>query len=64
MISIDREGTPDFPIHRILLDQNILIIENLTNLQGLPRKGFSFSCLPLKFENADGSPVRAVAVVP
>ncbi len=64
MISIDREGTPDFPVHRILLEQNILIIENLTNLQGLPRVGFSFSCLPLKFENADGSPVRAIAVVP
>ena len=64
MISIDREGTSDFPVHRILLEQNILIIENLTNLQGLPRVGFSFSCLPLKFENADGSPVRAVAVVP
>ena len=64
MISIDREGTADFPIHRILLEQNILIIENLTNLQGLPGMGFSFSCLPLKFENADGSPVRAIAIIP
>jgi len=64
MISIDREVTADFPIHRILLEQNILIIENLTNLQGLPGMGFSFSCLPLKFENSDGSPVRAIAVVP
>lgn len=64
MISIDREGTSDFPIHRILLEQNILIIENLTNLKGLPQVGFSFACLPLKFENADGSPVRAIAVIP
>lgn len=64
MISVDREGTPDFPVHRILLEQNILIIENLTNLEALPRVIFSFSCFPLKFENADGSPVRAIAVVP
>jgi len=64
MISIDGEGTSDFPVHRILLEQNILIIENLTNLQGLPGMGFSFSCLPLKFENADGSPVRAIAIIP
>ena len=64
MISIDREGTSDFPVHRILLAQNILIIENLTNLKGLPQVGFSFSCLPLKFENADGSPVRAIAIIP
>ena len=63
MISIDREGISDFPIHRILLEQDIVIIENLTNLQGLPRMGLSFSCLPLKFEDADGSPVRAVVVV-
>ncbi len=64
MISIDREGTSDFPIHRIFLEQNVVIIENLTNLQELPRAGFSFSCLPLKFENADGSPVRAIAIIP
>ena len=64
MISIDREETSDFPIHRIFMEQSILIIENLTNLLGLPQLGFSFSCLPLKFENADGSPVRAIAIIP
>ncbi len=64
MISVDREETSDFPIHRILLEQNILIIENLTNLQELPGMAFSFSCLPLKFENSDASPVRAIAIIP
>jgi len=64
MISVDRKGSTDFPVHRIFLAQSILIIENLTSLQALPDTGFYFSCLPLKFENSDGSPVRAVALVP
>lgn len=64
MISVDREGSTDFPVHRIVLAQNITIIENLTNLHALPRMVFSFWCLPLKLEDADGSPVRAAAGVP
>lgn len=64
MISVDREGSTDFPIHRILLDQNIIIIENLTNLKALPSGAFGFWCLPLKIENGEGAPVRAVAIVP
>jgi len=61
MISVDREGSLDFAIHHILLDSNILIIENLTNLNLLPPALFTFWCFPLKIENGEGSPVRAVA---
>jgi len=63
MISVDKEGSTDFPIHRTLLEQDTLIIENLTNLHAVPAASFAFWCLPLKIENGDGSPVRAVAVV-
>jgi len=61
-ISADEAGSAAFPIHTILLEHDIVIIENLTNLQALSDKGFDFCCFPLKLENADGSPVRAVAV--
>jgi len=62
MISVDREGSTLFPIHRILLGRNILIIENLTHLDALPRGIFTFWCLPIKIKDGDGAPVRAVAV--
>jgi len=63
MISVDEEGSAEFPIHHILLGQSIIIIENLTNLSALPPAIFDFWCLPLKIEGGDGAPVRAVAVV-
>lgn len=51
------------PNHHILLGKEILLIENLTNLDKLPDNDFSFQCLPLNVENADGSPIRAIAMV-
>jgi arylformamidase len=41
-----------------------VIIENLKNLDRLPKGPFKFFCFPLRFRDADGSPVRAVAEVP
>lgn len=61
-ISVDAVGEAEFPVHKILLRRNIIVIENLTNLDELPGKHFTFCCLPLKIEGADGSPVRAVAI--
>ena len=63
VISVDAEGSKRFPIHKRLLGRNIVIIENLTGLENINREQFIFSCFPLKFEDADGSPVRAVAMV-
>lgn len=60
-ISADHPDTEDYPIHHIILGNNTIIVENLTNLSVLPTSGIHFSCLPIKFEDADGSPVRAVA---
>ena len=50
-------------IHNVLLGNEIIIIENLTNLDKLPDTLFTFQCMPLKVENADGSPVRAIAIL-
>ncbi len=62
-ISADFMDSFDLPVHHILLEKEILLIENLNNLELLPRTPFEFICLPLKVEKADGSPVRAVAVI-
>ncbi|CCO24871.1 cyclase family protein [Maridesulfovibrio hydrothermalis] len=64
VISIDPSGTKGFPAHKILLEKNILIIENLTDLHRITASEIFFSCLPIKFLDADGSPVRAVAMYP
>ena len=62
-ISVDKVASKDLPNHHIILGKEIIIIENLTNLDKLPKSIFSFHCLPLKIENADGSPVRAIAII-
>jgi len=63
MISVDEVDSTEFTVHNILLGANLVIIENLTNLELLPDAGFSFYCFPLRIDQADGSPVRAVAAV-
>jgi arylformamidase len=61
-ISLDEVADLNLPNHKIVLKEEILIIENMTNLDSLPEE-FMFQCFPLRIENADGSPVRAVAMV-
>jgi arylformamidase len=60
-ISADVAESTDFPVHHRIFKEDLLIVENLKNLDKLLGKIFFFSCLPLKYENADGSPVRAIA---
>lgn len=50
------------PIHPILLEKQVLIIENLCNLHQLP-DFFVFLAMPLKIRSGSGSPIRAVAIV-
>lgn len=52
----------DFPIHRQLLGNDILIIENLTDLKGLVDKKIEFTALPLNVA-LDGAPCRVIAKV-
>lgn len=62
-ISVDAVDSAGFPIHKILLRSNMIIIENLTNLNQIPVRSFALYCFPLKLKDADGSPVRAVAMI-
>lgn len=61
-ISFDSHDSTALPIHRIFLAKNILLIENLVNLEKVPAGEFVFCCLPLKIAEADGAPVRAIAL--
>ncbi len=65
MVGVDT-GSVDiadgFPIHKILLGGNVLIIENLTNLNKLTGKNFTVYALPIKLD-IDGAPARVIAVV-
>ena len=62
-ISLDGVGSTAFPVHATLFEHDMVVIENLTNLESLPSAGFMLSCFPLKIEDADGSPIRAVAII-
>jgi len=50
------------PIHPVVLEKQVLIIENLCNLDQLP-EFFVFLAFPLKIRGGSGSPIRAVALV-
>jgi len=60
--SIDLGTDSKFSVHHILSKNNILIVENLTNLEKIKNSKFKLVVLPLKLKNATGSPVRAIAI--
>ncbi|HVY82745.1 MAG TPA: cyclase family protein [Steroidobacteraceae bacterium] len=52
------------PVHTTLLREEILIVEHLRGLDGLPAGGFTFTAVPPKFKGVGTFPVRAFAQVP
>ncbi len=60
-VSVDASDAENFPIHHILLEAGLLLIENLVSLSSLAGCSFRFTCLPLPIESAEAAPVRAVA---
>ena len=46
---------------KLFAGRDVVNIENLTNLDQCGRGLFDFGCFPLKVQNGDGSPCRAVA---
>ncbi len=61
--SIDSGIESEFPVHQILLKNNIIIIENICNLAQIDKKNFKLIAIPLKLRGASGSPVRALAII-
>jgi kynurenine formamidase len=60
--SIDVGSDKEFTVHKILSKNNIIIVENLSNLEKIHNSKFKFIALPLKLRDATGSPIRAIAV--
>ena len=58
--SVDRSP---FAAHLVFLDNEVVILENLTNLDVLPATPFQLVALPLKLTGREASPVRAIAIV-
>lgn len=59
-LSVDRLSGP-LTIHTILMKADAVILENLCLEKVRGRKDFLFFALPMKFQNADGAPIRAFA---
>mgnify|MGYP001027205274 CR=1 FL=1 len=63
-VSVDSANAVRYAVHHAFLSHDMVIVENLTNLAALPDAGFTFAAFPLRIDRADGSPVRAVAMLP
>ena len=60
--NIERENIKN-EAHAALLGNECLIVEYMCNLEQLPKEAATYSFLPLKLMEADGSPVRAIYMI-
>ena len=59
-LNVDDPGDGDRPAHSVLLGNEVLIVEHLTNLASIDAP-FTFSAVPVKVEGMGTFPVRAFA---
>jgi len=62
-LNVDSTGDGTRPIHTILLESNVLILEHLTNLAAVPTEGALLYAVPPRIRDMGSFPVRAFAVV-
>jgi kynurenine formamidase len=60
--SIDKGTDSGLIVHKMLLSNQILIIENLCNLYRFNNQRFTLLIAPLKLAGASGSPIRAIGI--
>ena len=60
-LSVDTLRNPDRAVHKTLLGGGLVIIESLCLKKLVGRNNIMFFALPMKFVDADGAPVRAIA---
>ncbi|MFC1611687.1 cyclase family protein, partial [Myxococcota bacterium] len=58
----EKPGGRDFPVHRMLLESKIPILEYLTNLHNVRDKRVFLVALPIKVCGVEAAPVRAVVL--
>jgi len=62
--SLDHGPSRDFIVHRIVNGADEPGLENLANLDRLPRAGATLIALPMLIAGGSGGPLRAIAVLP
>ena len=62
-LSVDSYGDASLPVHRTLLENDVLVLEGI-DLGDVPCGRYWLICLPLRINDAEASPVRAVLVGP
>lgn len=58
-LSVEYCTDNQFPVHRILLGNNVWVIENMT-FKGVEPGAYDYVSMPLKLEGSDGSPARVL----
>jgi kynurenine formamidase len=62
-LNIDDTSTGERPVHSLLLERDVRIVEHLVNLERLPDAGFRFFAVPVKVRGMGSFPVRAFALL-
>jgi arylformamidase len=62
-LSVERDGPPDFPVHRTLLGGGVVVVEGL-DLSAVDPGPYTLVCAPLKIMGGDGAPARALLIAP
>lgn len=57
--SVEPDG--EHPVHRLLLSHDVLILEGI-DLSEVPAGEYDLYCVPLRLENAEAAPARAILI--
>jgi arylformamidase len=60
-LSVEEKGATGHPVHHILLENGVVIVEGLNLSEAEPGE-YTLACLPLKIVDGDGGPARALLV--
>src|SRR5439155_1265549 len=60
-LSVEAKGAEGHPVHHILLENGVVIVEGLDLSQAEPGT-YTVACLPLKLKDGDGGPARAILI--
>ncbi len=60
-LSVEKFGEKDFPVHKLLLEREIVVLEGL-DLRKVSAGDYELICLPMKIisQTGDGAPARAI----